>query len=129
MNTRDSFALGITVHNDIMEIYGANEDGAVTLQGWFDYSIGLAILAGRSPCIIATEANALPAEFLETLRWAAHIVMIVPHHVFPQSGTGVCAKSLCKFALDWIRPDGDLDEDAPYWKPNPYSQDHKSLMC
>src|SRR5258706_7344751 len=98
MNSRDSFALGITVHNDIMEIYGANEDGAVTLQGWVDYSIGLAILAGRAPCIISTEANGLPAEFFGNLRWAVPIVMIVPHHVFPPSRTRGCGQFLCKIA-------------------------------
>jgi len=95
MWNNDSCALGIVAEDRIMEIYGINHIGTVTLHGWFGYDTVLSILAQRSaPCVISVEENSLPSGVIEELRSLGHAVMVSSSHA--------SAKTLCERGMRWV---------------------------
>ena len=110
VNDNGSCVFGVTVDSGILEIYGVDSANAVTLHGWFDYRVGLAILASRTPCIISTQADDLPEEVLDALRAAGHGVITGPSHLRQHNSVGkVRAKFLCECAVKWINSDVDFE--------------------
>ena len=110
VNDNGSCVFGVTVDSGILEIYGVDPANAVTIHGWFDYSVGLAILAGRTPSIISAQADDLPEEVLDALRAAGHGVITAPSHPRQRnSHSKIRAKSLCEGAVKWINSDVDFE--------------------
>jgi|GEM_PF-2893961 len=106
MWNNDSCALGVVADKRVMEIYGINHLGTVMLHGWFDYEVGLALLARRAPsCIIAAEENSLPSDFIDELRSIGHAVMITPSSLDRRTSVR-SAKTLCERGMHWVNNEG-----------------------
>ncbi len=92
--------LGVAGSNDIIELYGINRGSAVVVHGWFQQSTGFAVLAGRSPCLIAVDALSLPDECVSELRRRGHTVIILPPTVTrSRSAYRRTAKDMCQLAM------------------------------
>jgi len=98
-------ALGVTVVDGVIELYGVNQLNEVVLHGWFDHEPGLAIIRDRPSCLIALEEKALPKEFIALLEALGHSVVIIPST--PESIKSIYrrqAKDCCDIARGWMNP-------------------------
>jgi hypothetical protein len=70
-------ALGLSIVQDRIELHGLNQLGDVVLHGWFPKEAGVSILCRQPHCMIALDAQSVPAVFAKTLEMMGHSIILV----------------------------------------------------
>ena len=70
-------ALGLSIVQDRIELHGLNQLGDVVLHGWFPTEAGVSILCRQPHCMIALDAQSVPAVFAKTLEEMGHSIILV----------------------------------------------------
>lgn len=70
-------ALGLSIVQDRIELHGLNQLGDVVLHGWFPKEAGVSILCRQPHCMIALDAQSVPAVFAKTLQMMGHSIILV----------------------------------------------------
>ena len=75
---QQTWALGMTKVDDIVELYGVDSCGNVMLHGWFPKATGISLLSERASCVVVVDELMGSKGLASSLERMGHSTIVVP---------------------------------------------------
>ena len=96
-------SMGMAVFDNVVELYGVDGAGTMTLHGWFPHATGISLLSNLPPCLIAVDGQAMPAALADSLQGMGHSAYVVPS-TSGDEGDSLGAEALWRIAMTEAAP-------------------------